>query len=37
MEPILIILDLNKKIKIEINILDYVVKEVLFIKYTDRR
>lgn len=37
MEPILIILDLDKKIKIEVDMSDYMIKEVLSMKYIDRR
>lgn len=37
MELILIILDLDKKIKIEVDMSDYMIKEVLSMKYIDRR
>jgi len=37
MEPILLILDLDKKIKIEVDMSDYMIKEVLSMKYIDRR
>ena len=38
-ELTLVVLDLNKKIRIEVNILDYVIRGVLSIKSlsTDRR
>ena len=37
MEPILIILDLDKKIEIEVDISDYMVKGVLSMKHADKR
>jgi len=37
MEPILLILDLDKKIKIEIDMSDYMIKGVLSMKYINRR
>ena len=36
-EPILIILDLDKKIKIEVDMSNYVVKGVLSMKHVDKR
>ena len=33
----LITLNINKKIRIEVNILDYIIREVLLIKYEDKQ
>ena len=36
-ELILIVLDLDKKMRIEINILDYTTKEMLFMEFVNER
>jgi len=36
-ELILVVPDLNEKTKIKVNISNYVIKEVLFIKYKNRK
>ena len=36
-ELVLAILDLDKKIRIEVNVLDYTIKEVLFMECEDRK
>ena len=33
----LITLNINKKIRIEVNILDYIIRKVLLIKYKDKQ
>ena len=37
MEPILVALDLDKRIRIEVNILDYATEEVLSMKCANRK
>ena len=34
-EPILVVLDLNKKMRMEINISDYIIGRVLSVQYTN--
>ena len=36
-EPVLAALDLNKKMKMEVDALDYATREVLSMKYKDRK
>ena len=36
-EPILVVLNLDRRLRMEVNILDYVIKEVLSIECSDRR
>jgi len=36
-EPILVIPDLNRKMRIEVNVLDYAIEEVLSIECNDRQ
>jgi len=36
-EPVLAILDLDKKIQVEVDVLDYVTEEVLLTKCEDRK
>ena len=36
-EPVSAVLDLDKKIRIEVNVLDFVVGSILLIEYEDRR
>jgi len=36
-ELILVVLDLDKKIRMEVDILDYVTEEVLSIEYEDKK
>ena len=37
MKPILVVLDLDRKIRIDTDVLDYVIEEVLLMKYSDRK
>jgi len=37
MEPVLVILDLDKEIKVETNASDFAIREVLSIKYKDEK
>jgi len=36
-ELVLVVLDLDKKMRIEVNALDYVIEGVLFMKYENRK
>ena len=36
-EPVLVTLDLNKKIKMEVDVLDYTIRGVLSMEYEDRK
>ena len=36
-EPVLVVLDLDKKMRIEVDISDYVIERVLSMKYEDRK
>ena len=35
MEPILVVPDLDKKIRMEVDILDYTIERVLFMEYNN--
>ena len=37
MKPILVVLDLDRKIRIDTDVLNYVIEEVLLMKYSDRK
>ena len=36
-ELVLVVLDLDKKMRMKVDILDYIIEEVLFMKYKDRQ
>ena len=37
MKPNLVVLDLDRKIRIDTDVLNYVIEEVLLMKYSDRK
>ena len=37
MEPILVALDLDKKMRMEVDMLDYTIEEMLLIEYEDKQ